>query len=415
MAEIPGTKGLDSTKDLLREGYGFISRRCEALETDVFETRLMLRRAICMRGPEAARAFYDGDRFTREGAMPPTTLRLLQDKGSVQSLEGEAHRHRKRMFMGLMSPEGIARIGDLFDARCQAKLADWEQLDHVVLHPVMQEILAHTAMRWVGFEPGEAELREWTSDLAAMIEKAGSFSPAVVAALGKRERAEARARELIDAVRRGERAVPEDSALRALADHRDLEGHLLDLKTAGVELLNLLRPIVAVARYITFVALSWHEQAAMRPSLAVNDAASVERWVQEVRRFYPFFPLIGGRALQPVRVGEHLIPRESWVLLDLYGTNRDPRTWDAPEAFRPDRFDGWEPSLYNFIPQGAGDHFSTHRCPGEMITVELMKRAVRFLTADTHYNVPEQDLSIPMDRMPTLPESGFVLRDIRAT
>ncbi len=43
--------------------------------------------------------FYSGDRFTRTGgAMPPTVLRLLQDKGSVQQLDGAAHlQHRPQV------------------------------------------------------------------------------------------------------------------------------------------------------------------------------------------------------------------------------------------------------------------------------------------------------------------------------
>ncbi|MES0069597.1 hypothetical protein NKJ73_27915 [Mesorhizobium sp. M0074] len=72
----------DSTLALLREGYDFISARCRRMNTDIFATRLMLRPAICVRGAEAAEMFYGGDHFTRIGAMPQTTLRLLQDKAA---------------------------------------------------------------------------------------------------------------------------------------------------------------------------------------------------------------------------------------------------------------------------------------------------------------------------------------------
>jgi len=43
----------------------------------------MLRKVICTMGEEAATMFYPADRFTRKRALPPTTLRLLQDKGSM--------------------------------------------------------------------------------------------------------------------------------------------------------------------------------------------------------------------------------------------------------------------------------------------------------------------------------------------
>src|SRR3546814_10555834 len=63
--------------------------------------------------------------------------------------------------------------------------------------------------------------------------------------------------------------------------------------------------------------------------------------------------------------------------LDLHGTNRDRRSWDAPEEFRPERFRRWDGSPFNFIPQGGGSHDLNHRCPGEWITIELMKEIGR--------------------------------------
>jgi hypothetical protein len=72
---------------MLAQGYEFVLKRCRALETDVFETRLMLRTAVCAMGSEAARMFSQPGRFARRGTLPPTTLMLLQDLDSVQRLE----------------------------------------------------------------------------------------------------------------------------------------------------------------------------------------------------------------------------------------------------------------------------------------------------------------------------------------
>jgi fatty-acid peroxygenase len=62
-------------------------------------------------GEDAARMFYTPDRFTRVGAMPIITAKLLQDFGSVQMLDGAPFRHRKSMFMTLVAPRraGAAR------------------------------------------------------------------------------------------------------------------------------------------------------------------------------------------------------------------------------------------------------------------------------------------------------------------
>jgi fatty-acid peroxygenase len=62
----------------------------------------------------------------------------------------------------------------------------------------------------------------------------------------------------------------------------------LDRRTAAVELLNLIRPTVAVSRYIVFCALALHEFPHTTDLLQA--ASMFEPFVQEVRRFYPFFP-----------------------------------------------------------------------------------------------------------------------------
>jgi fatty-acid peroxygenase len=111
MPEVPRTRMPDATLALIDDPYRFISKRCRKFGSDLFETRLMLQRATCMTGPEAARLFYDESRFIRRGAMVGRIQKTLLGKGGVQGLDDEAHRHRKQMFMSLMRPEwiGLAR------------------------------------------------------------------------------------------------------------------------------------------------------------------------------------------------------------------------------------------------------------------------------------------------------------------
>jgi fatty-acid peroxygenase len=106
---LPHDPALDSTRAFFAEGYEWIGNRCRALGSDAFRARIMLRPVVAMAGEEAARRFYDGQSFTRAGAMPQTTLRQLQDKGSVQSLDGAAHRHRKQLFLSIMAGDPAER------------------------------------------------------------------------------------------------------------------------------------------------------------------------------------------------------------------------------------------------------------------------------------------------------------------
>ena len=92
MVCIPRDTRLDSTLSFRADPYRFVSARCRELGTDAFETRLMLRRAVCRMGEEAAHVCYHPGRFTRRGALPADLLddalglgaRVLEVSGSPE-------------------------------------------------------------------------------------------------------------------------------------------------------------------------------------------------------------------------------------------------------------------------------------------------------------------------------------------
>lgn len=402
----------DSTLALLWEGYRFIPERCRRYRSDVFETRLMLTKVICMMGEEAAKIFYHPDRFTRKGAMPQATLRLLQDKGSVQVLDGEAHRGRKQMFMSLMSPASIEQLAEVIDDQWRAHIGKWESMGEIVLFHEVEEILCRAACEWAGVPLTESEARQRTREFEAMIEGAGAVGPRNWRGQLLRAHTERWSRGIIEKVRTHELEVAESSAAYVIAWHRDPDGELLDKKVAAVELINVLRPIVAVARFVTFAALALYEHPECRHKLEAG-GDYLELFVQEVRRFYPFFPFVGGRTKTEFDWRGRHFPKGAWVILDLYGTNHDARIWEEPEEFRPERFRQWDGGAFDFIPQGGGNHHEGHRCAGEWITIKLMKVALSSLTKSMQYDVPEQDLRINLSRMPAIPESRFVVSNVR--
>ena len=167
--------------------------------------------------------------------------------------------------------------------------------------------------------------------------------------------------------------LPEQSPARVISTWRGPDGQMLSPRIAAVELLNILRPTVAVSVFITFTAHALHQFPTCRQKFRADDGY-LECFVQEVRRRYPFFPAVMARVRRDFEWKGYRFPRGRRVVLDLYGTNRDPRAWDAPEEFRPERFQGWDGSPFHFIPQGGGDHHRNHRCPGEWITIEIGRR-----------------------------------------
>jgi fatty-acid peroxygenase len=110
--------------------------------------------------------------------------------------------------------------------------------------------------------------------------------------------------------------------------------------------------------------------------------------------------------------GKHFAQGE-WVVLDLYGTNLDPRSHRNPTSFDPARFLKREVCPFAFVPQGGGDVRTGHRCPGEDVTVALARVALEVLAQKAAYDVPPQDLSIRLSRIPARPKSRFVIENVR--
>jgi fatty-acid peroxygenase len=413
MPQIPRDKSFDSTLALFLEGYEFIPNRCRRFGADIFETRLMLQKAVCMMGEEAARIFYDDGKFQRRGAMPRRAFKSFLGEGGVQALDGDAHRNRKQMFMRLMTPESISRLAEISAEEWHLYIAKWEKMKRVVFFDEVSEILCRAACRWTGVPLRESDVASRTNDFLAMIDSPAALGPRHWRGRLARSRAEKWVGEIIKAVRSGRLEVPESSAAYVISRHRETDGRLLDTKVAAVELINLLRPIVAVGRFVTFAALALYENPACRDKLAAEEDGYRELFVQEVRRFYPFFPFVAALVSNEFEWRGYHFPKGRWVILDLYGTDHDERLWERPREFRPERLRGREINPFNLIPQGGGDYHQNHRCPGERITIELMKAGLRFLTESVSYDVPRQDLRIKLSKVPAIPESRFVIGNVR--
>ena len=295
----------------------------------------------------------------------------------------------------------------------QASISKWERAGKIVLFEEANDILCRIACNWTGVPLQESEVKERADDFSHMVDAFGAVGPRHWKGRIARTRTEEWIKGVIEDVRAGKLKAAKGSALYEMAFHKDLNGKLLDTKMAAVELINVLRPIVAIATFITFSALALHKHPECKEKLQLGDRDYLEMFVNEVRRFYPFAPFLGGRVRKEFTWNQCEFKIGTLVLLDLYGTNHDSQIWKNPHFFQPERFKDWKGSLFDFIPQGGSDPAKGHRCPGEGITIEIMKASLDFLVKKIEFEVPGQDLSYSLTKMPTLPESGFVMSNIR--
>ncbi len=404
-------EAVDSSAALLNEGYLFGSRRFTRSRADLFETRLMLTRATFTYGEEAARCFYEGDRLSRRGALPLPTLTLLQDLGSVQVLDDEEHRWRKAMFLSLMTPAALDGLADVVERHWREQADRWATAQRVVLLDALHQVLCQAVCEWSGVPLAAEDVPERTRQFVSMFEGAGAVGPRNWRGQVLRHRTETWLRDVIEQVRSGRLTVAAGTPLHIIATHRGLDGRRLSTAVAAVELINVLRPTIAGARFMMFGALALHEHPQYRSRVA-DDDEFLPWFVQEVRRYYAFFPLVGGRVLEEFTWRGQRFRRGDWLLLDLYATNHDQRIWGDSESFRPERFQEAQVGAFGFVPQGGGDHSTSHRCPGEWITVRTTERVLRLL-GTASYDLPAQDLTIDLTIMPTAPRSRLVLQNFR--
>ncbi|GGN98032.1 cytochrome P450 [Saccharibacillus kuerlensis] len=410
--QTPQEKTLDSSLALLKDGYDFIFKRRREMDSDIFQTRLLGQKAICIGGKEAAELFYDTSKFQRSGAIPKRIQKSLFGVNAIQTLDGEAHRHRKMMFMSLMSRERLDVFIELLAEEWEAAILRWEELEEVELFGESTELLYRAACRWAGVPIDEETVRAKAEDMSAMVEAFGAIGPRHAAGRSARRRTEEWLEGYIMDLRAGEFKVFEETAAYAMAFHRDLKDRELDARMAAIELINILRPIVAIGYYVVFNAMALHQYPEYKEKLAADEGKYRQWFVQETRRYYPFTPFLGASVIHDFTWKGHEFEKGTMVLLDIYGTTHDPKLWDEADKFKPERFEHWDSGPFDLIPQGGGG-YDGHRCAGEWLTIDAMRVALEYLANRIEYEVPEQDLDLSLSRMPALPESHFVMKNVR--
>jgi fatty-acid peroxygenase len=202
-------------------------------------------------------------------------------------------------------------------------------------------------------------------------------------------------------VRDGSLVPPADSFLARVAARDDL-----DTRTAAVELVNVLRPTVAVAWLGTYAAVALSRVPRLASDLVTDRTDDRHHaFAHEVRRTTPFAPVLAGKLVRHAEVDGVKVGPSDFVVLDVWGSDTDPGRWTDPTHFVPSRFDGAGPDASGvpeyLVPQGGGP-VDGHRCPGEPLTVRILAETVRVLAGLSQRFTGSGELD--PTRIPTLPD-----------
>ena len=416
MEKVPEIKiKLTDVTERLDEGYLLLSELRKEADAPVVKARLLNKEVIAVYGKEAAKKFYDPRNFKREGAMPKVVLKTLFGEDGVQTLDGKAHKHRKTTFMNLMTPKRMDEYHRILNKNLAQKLD--QQHGEFELFDLSKDVLFRSICEWAGIDLSEMskeEIDQLAEYQISMISSAVTNPATHVKGIENRKKSEKWAQSLIEHARTNPVAGKEDIALYAFANATDDNGELLPIDVAAVELLNVIRPTVALTVWIALMGHALFSRPNIYQRLHAEFDKLQDSFIQEMRRYYPFFPMLPAFAKQDVEIDGYLIPKDSWVVLDLYGTNHDKRTIETPEVFRISRYLGKEKHIsydeeYEMIAQGGGKFEAMHRCAGEWITLHTLRVFSDQLVNKYQFSVPKQDWEIPMNQFPTYPKSKALL------
>lgn len=408
MEKVPEIKiKLTDVTERLDEGYLLFSTLREEANAPVVKARLLNKEVIAVYGQEAAKKFYDPNNFKREGAMPKLVLKTLFGEEGVQTMDGQSHEHRKTIFMNLMTPKRMEDYHQIVDKNLSEKLD--QQQGEFDLFDLSKDVLFRSICEWTGIDlskiPKE-EVEQLADYQISMISSAVTNPATHIKGVENRKKSEKWAQSLIEDARIHPVANKEEVALYAFANATDEQGELLPINVAAVELLNVIRPTVALTVWIALMGHALFSRPDIYQRLRAEFAQLQDSFIQEMRRYYPFFPMLPAFAMKDVEIDGYRIPKDSWVVLDLYGTNHDERSIESPEVFRISRYLGKEKHIsydeeYEMIAQGGGKFEAMHRCAGEWITLHTLRVFSNQLVNKYEFSVPDQDWSIPMNQFPT--------------
>lgn len=243
MKQVPETKiKLTDVKELINKGYNLLGELREEADAPVAKAEFLTEEITTVYGEEAARKFYNPENFKREGSMPKVVLKTLFGEDGVQTIDGKKHHQRKNYFMDLMTPERMEDYRAILDQNLATELD--QQHGTFELFDLSKRVLFNSICEWAGINLAQydpKEIDKLASNQISMISGAITSPTDHLKGVKDRNESEGWAQSLIKEARKNPVPGKENLALYTFAQAEDLEGELLPVEVAAVELLNIIR------------------------------------------------------------------------------------------------------------------------------------------------------------------------------
>jgi len=107
--------------------------------------------------------------------------------------------------------------------------------------------------------------------------------------------------------------------------------------------------------------------------------------INETLRVRPPQGIVVRKLQRELQVGRFLLPAGMTTAISVYATNRNPRVYEDPTAFRPERFLQNGPETYSWVPFGGG----IRRCIGSSLALLESKLILRTMLSELEPRLPD--------------------------
>ena len=328
-----------------------------------------------------AEVFHAGD-SNRRFLQP-----VLGSRG-VLVLDEDEHMTTRKRLLPPFHGDAIRRYEQVIREETEKRIAGWPVGKPIRMDRETRAITLEVIMRTVfGAEdaPQLAELRTVLGKITHVTFIRSLWYPAPWLGLVPPWRGYARA------IRRAKELITQLIADRRAASDLDERDDVLSLLIRSGEgdekwLRDQVMNLLAAGHETTTTGLAWAmELLARHPDIRrkarEGDDAYLDAVVTETLRIRPVIPGATRRLTEPATVGPYLIPAGVTLLPMASSVHMDPRVYDEPEAFKPERFVGRRPGTYSWFPFGGG----RRRCIGAAFAQTEMRVALRTILDRTDW------------------------------
>jgi cytochrome P450 len=363
------------------------------------------RKLVMISDPAAVKTLLTAPPEVAPSAAGDTPIASVLGPRSVITLTGAEHMRQRKLLLPPFHGERMRAYEQTIVQATHRDMAGWPldramklsaRTRNITMEVILRAVFGVEAERMGGLKGAIGELAEPTRTFAML--RFALSKPSKDRPPGELGKALDRLDALIYAEiarRREQRDLGErEDILSLLLQARDEDGQAL---TDG-ELRDELVSLLLAGHETTSTATAWaierlvrHPEALAR-LVAEIDSGVEEEYMQavihETLRCRPVVPGVVRLLHEPLRVAGYELPVGTRVVASIYLTNRNPRVYDEPREFRPERFLKTPPDTFAWIPFGGG----IRRCIGASFAMLEMKTMLRTMLAELHPSVPARSV-----------------------